>query len=130
MYLHKISPRFCETDALGHINNTVLPVWFEQAREPIFRLFSPELDTQTWRLIIARIEVEFTAQLKYGADVEIRTCLEKVGNSSMYIHHEAWQKDTLAARGKAVLIHYDYEAEKAAPIPEEIRQQLSEHLQQ
>ncbi|MGI9282957.1 MAG: acyl-CoA thioesterase [Endozoicomonas sp.] len=129
MYLHTLSPRFCETDALGHINNTVLPVWFEQAREPIFRLFSPDLDTETWRLIIARIEVEFTAQLKYGADVEIRTYLEKVGNSSMYIHHEAWQKEVLAARGKTVLIHYDYETEKAASIPEEIRQKLLEHIQ-
>ncbi|KEQ16321.1 acyl-CoA thioesterase [Endozoicomonas numazuensis] len=129
MFLHTLSPRFCETDALGHINNTVLPVWFEQAREPIFRLFSPELDTETWRLIIARIEVEFTAQLKYGSDVEIRTYLEKVGNSSMYIHHEAWQKDVLAARGKTVLIHYDYEAEKATPIPDDIRQILLEHIQ-
>lgn len=128
MYLHTLSPRFSETDALGHINNTVLPVWFEQAREPIFRLFSPDLDTETWRLIIARIEVEYTAQLKYGADVEIRTCLEKVGNSSMCIYHEAWQKDVMAARGKAVLIHYDYQAGKASPIPEDIRQALSEHV--
>ncbi|WP_422139613.1 acyl-CoA thioesterase [Endozoicomonas sp. ALC020] len=129
MYLHTLAPRFCETDALGHINNTVLPVWFEQAREPICRLFTPGLDTESWRLIIARIEVDYTAELKYGADVEIRTCLEKVGNSSMHIHHEAWQNNVLAARGKAVVIHYDFAAGKATSIPEDIRQALLEHVQ-
>ena len=44
MLATSISPRFLETDALGHINNTVLPMWFEAAREPVFRMFSPELD--------------------------------------------------------------------------------------
>ena len=130
MYQLTISPRFCETDALGHINNTVIPEWFEQGREPVFRLFTPDLDPSKWCLIIARIEVEYTAQLKYGADVEVKTCLEKVGNSSMYIHHEAWQNGVLAARGKAVLIHYDYEHERSAPIPEDIRQKLKEHTQE
>ncbi|WP_422136442.1 acyl-CoA thioesterase [Endozoicomonas sp. ALD040] len=73
--------------------------------------------------------MDYTAELKYGADVEIRTCLEKVGNSSMHIHHEAWQNNVLAARGKAVVIHYDFAAGKATSIPEDIRQALLEHVQ-
>ena len=32
-----VTPRFYETDAFGHINNTVITGWFETAREPIFR---------------------------------------------------------------------------------------------
>lgn len=32
----QIQPRFQETDALGHINNTVPAVWFESARDPCF----------------------------------------------------------------------------------------------
>ena len=129
MFQETITPRFCETDALGHINNTVVPEWFEQARTPIFKMFTPDLNPHDWKLIIARVEVEYTAQLKYGSDVVLKTCLEKVGNSSMYIHQEAWQNDVLAARGKAVMIHYDYDSESATPIPEGIRQQLMEHLQ-
>ncbi|OED44283.1 thioesterase [Endozoicomonas sp. (ex Bugula neritina AB1)] len=129
MFTQILSPRFCETDALGHINNTVLPVWFEMGREPVFRIFNPVMDVQKWQLIIARIDVEFLKQLHFGEDVEIRTVLEKVGNSSMYILHEAWQRGQLCARGKAVLIHYDYESEKATPIPDDIRQQLMEHLE-
>ncbi len=35
MFKEIIQPRFNETDALGHINNTVLTQWFEGARDPI-----------------------------------------------------------------------------------------------
>ena len=128
MFTQTLSPRFCETDALGHINHTVLPIWFEQAREPVFRIFNPGLDLKQWQLVIARIDVEFVKQLRFGQDVEIRTGLDKVGNSSVYIHHEACQGGELCARGKAVLIHFDYSAEKAAPIPPDIKQELEQHL--
>ncbi len=36
--------RFYETDALAHVSNTVLAGWFESARMPVFKMFSPELD--------------------------------------------------------------------------------------
>jgi len=39
MISETIKPRFLETDALGHINNTVVPGWFEGARDPVFRWF-------------------------------------------------------------------------------------------
>ena len=44
--IHKkiITPGFYETDALGHINNTVIPMWLEKARTPIFKIFTPDLD--------------------------------------------------------------------------------------
>ena len=45
-----LTPRFCETDALGHINNTVIPVWFEAAREPIFEIVNPGQDLTKWNI--------------------------------------------------------------------------------
>ncbi len=36
MFTATFSPRFYETDAFGHVNNTVVTGWFETAREPIF----------------------------------------------------------------------------------------------
>ena len=128
MFTEVMLPRFSETDALGHINNAVLPVWFEKAREPIFRLFTPDLDIHKWRLIIARITVDFLAELHYGNEVEIRTGLLKVGNSSMTIGHEAWQNGVCCAKGEAVMIHFDYGQKKAIPIPNAVRSELEQHL--
>ncbi|WP_281645150.1 thioesterase family protein [Parendozoicomonas sp. Alg238-R29] len=130
MYKEIISPRFFETDALGHINNTVVPVWFEKAREPIFQLFTPDMDVNKWKLIIARITVDFLAEIHYGTDkdVEIRTGLVKIGNSSMTIRQEVWQQEKCCARGDAVMIHYDYASAKSSPIPDVIRSELQKAL--
>lgn len=127
MFYFELQPRFSDTDALGHISNTTLPVWFEQAREPLFRIFHPTLDVKTWPLIIARVEVDFVAQSFWHLPVEIRTGIGRVGNSSFQAVQEAWQDGKLIARGKAVLIQFDYKTEKAVPISEEIRSQLAKH---
>ncbi len=123
----ELEPRFSDTDALGHISNTTLPVWFEQARTPIFRIFHPTLEVETWPLIIARLEIDLMAQSYWHIPVKIRTGIGKIGNSSFHVVQEAWQGDKQIARGIAVLIHFDYEAEKALPIPEDIKARLAEH---
>jgi acyl-CoA thioester hydrolase len=128
MFHLELEPRFSDTDALGHISNTTLPVWFEQARTPVFRIFHPTLEAETWPLIIARLEIDLMAQSYWHIPVKIKTGIGKIGNSSFHVIQEAWQGDKQIARGVAVLIHFDYETEKALPIPDEIRAKLSEHL--
>lgn len=127
MFSLEIEPRFSDTDALGHISNTSLPVWFEQGRTPIFRMFHPSLEVGTWPLIIARLEVDLMAQSYWHMPVEIRTGVGKIGNTSFHVIQEAWQNGKQIARGKCVLIHFDYEQEKSLPIPSEVRSKLEEH---
>ena len=127
MFYLELEPRFSDTDALGHISNTTLPVWFEQARTPVFRIFHPTLEAETWPLIIARLEIDLMAQSYWHIPVKIKTGIGKIGNSSFHVIQEAWQGDKQIARGIAVLIHFDYETEKALPIPEDIKARLAEH---
>ena len=128
MLLHTIQPRFSDTDALGHISNTAFPVWFEEARTPLFEMYHPTLDVKSWPLIIARIELDLLAQTYWGDDVDIKTYISKLGSSSCEVTHEAWQKDKMVAKGKAVMIYFDYENEKPLPIPDEVRQKLTQHI--
>jgi acyl-CoA thioester hydrolase len=123
-----VTPRFGDIDGLGHVNNTVIPVWFEQARNPIFRFFNPEFNFEDWNLILARIEVDFIAQIFYNFDVEIRTWISRVGRSSFEVYQEAWQNEKLCAKGKTVLVHFDFKAQKSAEIPHNIREMLDEHM--
>lgn len=116
MYSQQIQPRFNDTDALGHINNTVLAVWFEGARDPLFRVFTPDLNPTDWRLILAKFSVEFHAELFYGQPVEIRTWVSRVGNSSFDVSQQAWQQDKLCASGVAVLVHYDFAGNTSVPL--------------
>lgn len=127
MLIYKIQPRFSDTDALGHISNTAFPVWFEEGRTPLFEIYHPTLELKTWPLIIARIELDILAQTYWGEEVEIRTYISKLGTSSCEVTQEAWQKGKMVAKGKAVMIYFDYENEKSMPIPDEVRQALEQH---
>ncbi|MBC7751622.1 MAG: acyl-CoA thioesterase [Candidatus Saccharibacteria bacterium] len=124
MFSLSITPRFYETDAFGHINNTVIAGWFEAGRAPIFQIFTPDMDIKNLTLILARIEVDFVAQTHYGHDVVVKTGIEKVGNSSFVVIQEAWQNDALVAKGKAVQVYFDFKTQKSDRIPDIHRVQL------
>lgn len=128
MFSMQVTPRFYETDALGHINNTVLSNWFEASREPIFRLFNPALALNEWNLILARVAIDYVAQTHYGREVEVRSWIGKIGNSSFVVEQEAWQEGVCVARGQAVQVFFNYVTQKSEPIPAEYRVLLEAHL--
>lgn len=123
-----ITPRFYETDALGHINNTVINGWFETGRTPLFQIFNPEMNLGTWNLILARVEIDYVAQTHYGTDVEIRSWIERIGNSSFVVAQEAWQNDACVAKGKAVQVFFNYSTQKTEPIPDIFRKELEKYV--
>lgn len=120
--------RFCETDALGHVSNTVLVQWFEAARDPVFRMFTPELDLAHWPLILAGYQVDFHQQMFYGQPVTIKTYIGRIGNSSFTTVQQVWQAGKHCATGTTTMVHFDYQAQRAAPIPDAVKTTLSQHL--
>lgn len=56
-----VNPRFGDTDGLRHIHNIALAEWFDLARNPIYRFFTPDLDLryEKWKLIMVRMEFDF-----------------------------------------------------------------------
>ena len=122
-----IRPRFSETDALGHINNTVIPVWFLQAREPVLQYFQIGENAREIALAVVRMEVDFLAETEFGSDVSVTTEVERIGNSSFTLRQEVHQEGKCTARGITVLVHFNPQSRKAEPLPTEARTAL-EHL--
>lgn len=127
MLVEKFNVRFYETDALAHVSNTVVAGWFESGREPVFRLFSPQLDLQNWPLIIASYKIDFLAQIFYGQPVEIRTYISRIGGSSFDTYQEVWQEGKRCASGTTTMVHFDYQQQKSVTIPAAIRDELLAH---
>jgi acyl-CoA thioester hydrolase len=121
---------FGDIDGLGHINNKVLADWFELARNDVFRIFCPEMDPagDKWTLILAHTDYDFVGELFFPHEAEIRSWIEKIGNSSVTIYHEAWQRGNLCTTGRCVLVNYDFNTKKSVPIPGEVRAELEKHL--
>lgn len=128
MYKTILTPRVSETDGVGHINNTTLPVWFEAARNPLFDLFTPDHDFAKWKMVIVKTVLEFTGQIYFGKDVEVNVWVKKIGNSSLELYEELYQEGNLCARNTAVYVNYDLDSQKSEKIPEAIRQELGKHL--
>ena len=120
--------RFYETDALQHVSNTVVVGWFESAREPIFRMFTPTLDLNNWPLILASYKVDFLKQLFYGQPVTIRTWISRLGRSSFDVYQEVWQNDQCCASGTTTMVHFDYQQQASKPIEGDLKQQLEQHM--
>ena len=129
MYELSVTPRFYETDAFGHVNNTVVTGWFETGRTPLFELFAAGQDNPAaLPLILARVEVDFVGQIYYGSEVLIRTGIERIGNSSFVVGHQAWQNGKLVARGKAVQVYFEHDKQTSLPIPARFREELERNL--
>lgn len=128
MFELTVQPRFYETDAFRHVNNTVVAGWFETAREPLFRIFAPSGKPEELPLILARIDIDFTAQIYYGEPVEIRTGIERIGNSSFVVAHQAFQSGRNVAKGHAVQVHFNWETHEAQPLTAALREALERHL--
>jgi len=119
MFVNTLEPRFLETDALGHINNTVLPMWFEASRDPLFRLFSPDMDVKNWKLILASFNVNFHAETHYGSSVEIKTYISRIGNSSFDVYQECLQSGVKTVSGTTTMVHFCHSAKKSITLTAE-----------
>ena len=130
MFTTAIQPRFGDTDCLGHVNNATLALWFETARNPLIRIFVPDLNftMETFPLIIAHTDYDFAEELFFQHEVEIRTWITHIGNKSFTVHHQAWQNERLCVKGSAVVVHYDFKAKQSIPLPKDKKERLKEHL--
>ena len=124
MIFTNIVPRVSETDGVGHINNVFVPIWFEAGRREIFRIFSPNLDFVNWKLALVKVTIEYLDQLYLAENVEIKTGIEKIGNSSFTIKEEIHQTDRLCAKGEAIYVNYNFNEKKSETISNEIRDKL------
>ena len=130
MFETVIYPRVSETDAVGHINNTVVPVWFEAARRDFFPLCGPVDDFSQWRMIVVNLTVDFIHELRYPEPVVVHTRVERLGTSSLTLIEEMRQGGVLCCRGRATYVNVNPETKRAEPLSAAVRAALTVHLVQ
>ncbi len=128
MFIEQSHPRFSETNAAGHIGFTVLPAWFEQALEGIYRIFMPRLDPKQWTLIVVKFELQCIAEISHIENVQITTRVARIGKSSLTAVQYLKQGGISKASAETVLVCFDYAAHEARRIDDAARQALALHL--
>jgi acyl-CoA thioester hydrolase len=116
-YVHRDTVRFRDCDAMGHVNNAVYSTYLEEAR---IGVLGDLID-----FILARVEIDFRAELRHGEEVEVRTRCGRVGTKSFDLEHEIHADGRLVAEAKSVLVGYDYETARSVPLSDELRRKLT-----
>jgi acyl-CoA thioester hydrolase len=120
-----ITPRFYETDALGHINNASIAAWFEVARITFLESLGEGEAESAMSWVLASLQIDFIAETFYGSDVIATVTGARAGNSSLTVVCEMSQGGKLTVRGTAVLVHLDAATKSPSRIPDGLRQRLA-----
>ncbi len=120
-----ITPRFYETDALGHINNASIAAWLEVSRMSFTGSLLAGTGQDAFSWLVASIHIDFVAETLMGTDVVARISGARAGNTSLTIEHELWQGEQLTVRGTSVLVHVDLQTRSGAPLPQIVRDGLA-----
>jgi acyl-CoA thioester hydrolase len=108
--------RFQDCDPMGHANNAVYSTYLEEARIGVLGTLAT--------FILARVEIDFRAQLRAGDEVEVRTRCARIGTKSFELEHEIGVDERVVAHAKSVLVAYDYERGESVPLPDDVKRTL------
>ena len=116
--------RFGDTDRLGHVNNAVFSTFFETGRVaalyPAGRSIAPS--GMTW--VIARLALDYRAEILWPGEVEVGTCVLRLGRSSATFGQGLFVEGTCRATAESVIVMMDMKTRKSASMPEATRAAL------
>jgi acyl-CoA thioester hydrolase len=116
--------RFADTDRHGHITNTVFDVCCQNARMELLcdpRRVPIPPNTQ---FVIARLVLEFRAEMHWPGTVEIGTRVERVGRSAVTLAQALFVHEACVATAESVVALMDMTTRRSALLPEETAEAL------
>ena len=122
----ELSPRFRDTDAMGHINNAVYVTYLEVARQTYWQALDAEADYRRVPFILAGVKIDFRSEALVKETLELRVRCGWIGNRSFGFDYEIREKTggRLVAEASSVQVCYDYAAKTSVPMPVELRRRL------
>jgi acyl-CoA thioester hydrolase len=131
---YRIDVRFSDCDPFGHVNNARYLTYIEQARIDLWRRQLGWLagerrpdGSRGQAFILARAEVDFRAQARYGDTLEVRIRLGQFGRTSLGYEYDVVRvgDEALVAAAKTVQVWFDYDANRPAPFTGDVKAKLS-----
>ena len=118
-----IDTRYCESDALGHINSVSYFIYFEQARVK-FLVDNNIVQNvnDSWPYILVSSKCDYKEQLFINESIKVNTIVRSLGRSSFVLEHFILRegKETILAIGESVMVYYDFNSQRSIPLTEEL----------
>lgn len=118
--------RYADTDRQGHVNNAVFSTLLESGRVSIiYSRERPLLEPGT-AFVIARLVLDFKAELSWPGTAQIGTRVERIGTSSVTLRQAIFQGATCVAEAETVIVVMDEATRRARPLGDPGRARLAE----
>ena len=125
MFVHCERVRFRDLDPMGHVNNAVFLTYVESARVEFLKHLGVAPTLEELGIIVARVEIDFRAPVRFGDEVEVAARVSRFGAKSFDLDHELRVDGRIVAEAKTVLVTYDYSKREPVPIPDAWREKLA-----
>ncbi len=108
---------------MGHVNNAVYNTYIEESRMSFWKLVEPGRSLETAPFILARAELNYRSPARESEVIQVSIRVAWMGSSSFCFEHRLIEKQSgrLIAEAISVLVYFDYESGRSAPIPQQIR---------
>jgi acyl-CoA thioester hydrolase len=115
--------RWGDMDAMAHVNNTLYLRYFEESRVSWSQRNGMRLQPVGTGMILANVSVAFRKPVTYPANVVVELHAGRVGRSSFTLLNTLTVEGETepSATGECVIVWYDFENHRSAPVPESLR---------
>lgn len=109
--------RYADTDKLGHVNNAAFSTFFETGRVELLHDPAAPLHGPGGGFVIARVTIDYVAEILWPGKVDIATRVAYVGRSSVRLEQALFQDGRHVASAESVIVHIDLAARRSSPLP-------------
>jgi len=117
--------RYADTDRQGHINNAVFATFLESGRVAFLYDPTAPLAPPGCEFVIARLAIDFRAEMRWPGTVDIGSVILSVGRSSITVGQALFAGETCAATAESVIVLTDAATRRSTPVPDTLRQRLA-----
>lgn len=117
--------RYADTDRQGHVNNAVFATFMETGRVAFLHDPQAPLAEPGSAFVIARLTIDFRAEIVWPGEVEIGTRVAAVGRSSLTLEQGVFQNGRCAARAESVIVLMDEATRRSRPLSPTARDRLT-----
>jgi acyl-CoA thioester hydrolase len=116
--------RFADLDPAAHVNNVAIAALFESGRVDFWRTIGVAADDPGVNTVVARVVIDYRAQLHFPGDVRVGSRILRIGRSSCLIGQGLFAGGRCAATSEAVSVLVDRSTDRSTAIPDALRARL------
>jgi acyl-CoA thioester hydrolase len=120
--------RFGDTDKFGHVNNAAFVTFFETGRTALFDDAGVSLNGSGYIVVLARMTMDFLAEILWPGTVEVGSGVAKLGRSSITVRQALFQNGKCVATAEGVVVLVDAQTHRPVPMDDDVRKKLTRLL--